>query len=125
MRKLLYIEDNEDNLYMLQLRFDVLGGYEVLVARDGAAGITLAASERPDLILMDLNLPEIDGWEATRRLKADPATRDIPIIALSAHAMAGDREKALATGCDDFDTKPIEFGRLLAKIERILATEAS
>jgi two-component system, cell cycle response regulator DivK len=125
MRKLLYVEDNEDNLYMLQLRFDVLGGYEVLSALDGAAGIAMAASERPDLILMDLDLPEIDGWEATRRLKADPATRDIPIIALSSHAMAGDREKALATGCDDFDTKPVEFARLLAKIERALAPEAS
>jgi CheY-like chemotaxis protein len=90
MRKLLYVEDNEDNLYMLQLRFDVLGGYEVLSVRDGAAAIAMAASERPDLILMDLNLPEIDGWEATRRLKADTATRDIPIISLSAHAMAGD-----------------------------------
>jgi CheY-like chemotaxis protein len=125
VRKLLYVEDNEDNLYMLQLWFDVLGGYEILSARDGAAGIAMAASERPDLILMDLNLPEIDGWEATRRLKADPATRNIPIVALSAHAMAGDREKALATGCDDFDTKPIEFDRLLAKIEQALATEAS
>jgi CheY-like chemotaxis protein len=125
MRKLLYVEDNEDNLYMLQLRFDVLGGYEVLSARDGAAGIAMAASERPDLILMDLDLPEIDGWEATRRLKAGPATRDIPIIALSSHAMAGEREKALATGCDDFDTKPIEFDRLLAKIEQALAPEAS
>jgi CheY-like chemotaxis protein len=125
MRKLLYVEDNEDNLYMLQLRFDVLGGYEVLSARDGAAGIAMAASDRPDLILMDLDLPEIDGWEATRRLKADPATRDIPIIALSSHAMAGDREKALAAGCDDFDTKPIEFDRLLAKIEQALTPEAS
>jgi two-component system, cell cycle response regulator DivK len=105
---------------MLQLWFDVLGGYEILSARDGAAGIAMAAAEQPDLILMDLNLPEIDGWEATRRLKADPATCDIPIIALSAHAMAGDREKALATGCDDFDTKPIEFDRLLAKIEALL-----
>ena len=95
VRRLLYVEDNEDNLYMLQLWFDVLGGYEILSARDGAAGIAMAASERPDLILMDLNLPEIDGWEATRRLKADPATCDIPVIALSAHAMAGDREKAL------------------------------
>ena len=121
VRKLLYVEDNEDNLYMLQLWFDVLGGYEILSARDGATGIAMAASERPDLILMDLNLPEIDGWEATRRLKADPATRDIPIIALSAHAMAGDREKALATGCDDFDTKPVEFDRLLAKVEQALA----
>jgi CheY-like chemotaxis protein len=125
MRKLLYIEDNEDNLYMLQLRFDVLGGYEVLSARNGADGISMAASERPDLILMDLDLPGIDGWEATRRLKADPATRDIPIIALSAHAMAGDREKALATGCDDFDTKPVEFDRLRAKIEQALAPEAT
>ena len=121
MRRLLYIEDNEDNLYMLQLWFDVLGGYEILSARDGVAGIAMAAGERPDLILMDLNLPEIDGWEATRRLKADPATRDIPIIALSAHAMAGDREKALATGCDDFDSKPVDFDRLLGKIERALA----
>jgi CheY-like chemotaxis protein len=124
MRTLLCVEDNEDNLYMLQLRFDVLGGYEILSARDGAAGIAMATSERPDLILMDLNLPEIDGWEAARRLKADPMTRHIPIIALSAHAMAGDREKALATGCDDFDTKPVEFDRLLAKIERALALEA-
>jgi CheY-like chemotaxis protein len=123
VRRLLYVEDNEDNLYMLQLWFDVLGGYEILSATDGAAGIAMAVAEQPDLILMDLNLPEIDGWEATQRLKADPATRDIPIIALSAHAMAGDREKALATGCDDFDTKPIEFDRLLAKIEQALATE--
>jgi len=123
VRKLLYVEDNEDNLYMLQLWFDVLGGYEILSARDGVAGIAMAAAERPDLILMDLNLPEIDGWEATRRLKTDPATRDIPIIALSAHAMAGDREKALATGCDDFDTKPVEFDRLLAKVEQALAAK--
>jgi len=121
MQKLLYVEDNEDNFYMLQLRFDVLGGYEVVRARDGAVAIAIAASERPDLILMDLNLPEIDGWEAIRRLRADPTTRNIPIIALSAHAMAGDRETALATGCDDFDTKPIEFARLLAKIEQALA----
>ena len=120
MRKLLYVEDNDDNLSMLQLRFDVLGGYEILSARDGAAGIAMATSERPDLILMDLDLPGIDGWEAARRLKADPATRDIPIIALSAYAMAGDREKALATGCDDFDAKPIRFDRLLAKIEQAL-----
>ena len=120
MRRVLYVEDNEDNLYMLQLRFDVLGGYEVLSARDGAAGIAIAVVEQPDLILMDLNLPTIDGWEATRRLKADPVTRDIPIIVLSAHAMTGDREKALATGCDDFDTKPVKFDRLLTKIERAL-----
>ena len=118
MPKLLYVEDNEDNLYMLQLWFDVLGGYEILSARDGTAGIAMAAAERPDLILMDLNLPEIDGREAARRLKANPVTRD-----MSAHAMAGDREKALATGCDDFDTKPIEFDRLLAKIEQALAAK--
>jgi CheY-like chemotaxis protein len=125
MPKLLYVEDNEDNLYMLQLRFDVLGGYELLSARDGAAGMTMATSERPDLILMDLNLPEIDGWEVTRRLKANPMTRNIPIIALSAHALVGEREKALAAGCDDFDTKPIEFDRLLAKIEQALSQAQS
>ena len=125
MPRLLYVEDNDDNLYMLQLRFDVLGGYEILSATDGAAGIAMAAAERPDLILMDLNLPKIDGWEATRRLKADPTTRDIPIIALSAHAMAGDREKALATGCDDFDSKPVDFDRLLGKIERALASSVT
>jgi CheY-like chemotaxis protein len=123
VRKLLYIEDNEDNLYMLQLRFDVLGGYEIVSASDGAAGIAMASAELPDLILMDLNLPEIDGWQAAQRLKADPATRDIPIIALTAHAMAGDREKAIATGCDDFETKPVEFDRLLGKIERVLAAK--
>jgi CheY-like chemotaxis protein len=125
MHKLLYMEDNEDNLYMLTLRFDVLGGYEIVSAPDGAIGIELATEERPDLILMDLNLPVVDGWEATRRLKADPATRDIPIIALTAHAMAGDREKALAAGCDEFDTKPVEFDRLLAKIEQALAAKES
>jgi two-component system, cell cycle response regulator DivK len=123
VRKLLYIEDNEDNLYMLTLWFDVLGDYEIVSASDGAAGIAMAAAELPDLILMNLNLPEIDGWEAARRLKADPATRDIPIIALTAHAMAGDREKAIATGCDDFETKPVEFDRLLAKIERVFAAK--
>ena len=120
VRKLLYVEDNDDNLYMLTLWFDVAGGYEIVSAPDGAAGIAIATAELPDLILMDLNLPEIDGWEATRRLKADPATRDIPIIALTAHAMAGDREKALATGCDEFETKPIDFDRLLPKIERLI-----
>ena len=120
MRKLLYVEDNDDNLYMLTLWFDVAGGYEIVSAPDGTAGIAMATAERPDLILMDLNLPEIDGWEATRRLKAAPATRDIPIIALTAHAMAGDREKALAIGCDEFETKPIDFDRLLPKIERLI-----
>ena len=121
MPRLLYIEDNEDNLYMLTLFFDVQGGYEILSAANGAEGIAIAVAEQPDLILMDLNLPEIDGWEAARRLKADPATRRIPLIALTAHAMAGDREKALAAGCDDFDTKPVQFDRLLAKIERALS----
>jgi two-component system cell cycle response regulator DivK len=125
MPKLLYIEDNDDNLYTLTLRFDVLGGYEVVTAADGAEGIAKANSEQPGVILMDLDLPVVDGWEATRRLKADPATRDIPIIALTAHAMMGDREKALATGCDDFDTKPVEFDRLLAKIIRALAESKS
>ena len=120
VRKLLYVEDNDDNLYMLTLWLDVAGGYEIVSAPDGAAGIAMATTELPDLILMDLNLPEIDGWEATRRLKADPATRDIPIIALTAHAMAGDREKALATGCDEFETKPIDFDRLLPKVERLI-----
>jgi two-component system cell cycle response regulator DivK len=120
VRKLLYVEDNDDNLYMLTLWFDVAGGYEIVNAPDGTAGIAMATAERPDLILMDLNLPEIDGWEATRRLKAAPATRDIPIIALTAHAMAGDREKALAIGCDEFETKPIDFDRLLPKIERLI-----
>src|SRR5205814_8040666 len=98
-----------------------LGGYQLLVAEDGERGVALARAEQPDLILMDLELPVIDGWEAARRLKADPATRAIPIIALSAHALAGAREKALAAGCDEFDTKPIEFDRLVATIQRLLA----
>ncbi len=119
MTKILYVEDNEDNVYMLSRR---LGrkGYEIVVAGDGAQGIEMARVETPALILMDLNLPVLDGWEATRRLKADPATEAIPVIALSAHAMAGDREKALAAGCDDFDTKPVELGRLLGKIAALL-----
>jgi CheY-like chemotaxis protein len=121
VRKILYIEDNDDNLFMLSLRFETLGGYEIVSATDGAEGIAKATSERPDLILIDLNLPVIDGWEATRRLKADPATRAIPIIALTAHAMSGDREKALAAGSDDFDTKPVEFERLLSKIDALLS----
>ncbi len=93
-------------------------GYDVLVAQDGAEGIDVARAELPDLIIMDLSLPRIDGWEATRRLKADAATGDIPVIALTAHAMSTDRDKALAAGCDDFDTKPVDFARLLGKIER-------
>ena len=120
MTKVLYVEDNEDNIYMLKNR---LGrkGFTVLVATDGAQGVTMAASEQPELILMDLSLPVLDGWEATRRIKAAVETRHIPIIALSAHAMTGDREKALAAGCDDFDTKPVELDRLLKKIESVRA----
>jgi CheY-like chemotaxis protein len=120
MPKVLYVEDSDDNVYMLKMRLELEDGFEVLVAGDGAAGVAMAAAERPDLILMDLNLPVIDGWEATRRLKADPGTREIPIIALTAHAMAGDREKALAAGCDDFDTKPIDLERLLETIRAVL-----
>jgi two-component system cell cycle response regulator DivK len=119
--RVLYVEDNDDNVYMLKMRFDVLGGYQMRVAADGAEGIRMAAAERPDLILMDLELPVIDGWEAARQLKADPSTRNIPIIALSAHALVGAREKALAAGCDEFDTKPVDFDRLLSKITRLLA----
>ena len=121
MPKILYVEDNDDNMYMLALRFEVLDGYEIVTAKDGVEGVAKAQAEKPDLILMDLNLPVMDGWEATRRLKADPATRDIPIIALTAHAMSGDREKALAAGADESDTKPVEFNRLLAKIGQVLA----
>ena len=113
--RILYVEDNEDNIYVLQTRLQRYG-HELLIARDGASGVQLAANELPDLILMDLSLPILDGWEATRRIKADATTRHIPVIALTANAMAGDREKALAAGCDDFDTKPIVLPRLLEKI---------
>lgn len=122
MAKILYVEDNEDNIYMLTRRLRQQG-FEVVVAGDGAEGVAMAASEAPDLILMDLSLPTLDGWEATRRLKAAPETKRIPVIALSAHAMEGDREKALAVGCDDYDTKPVSFPRLLEKIQAILAQE--
>jgi len=120
MPRVLYVEDNDDNVYMLKTRLELEDGFEVLVAGDGAQGLATAAAERPDLILMDLNLPVVDGWEATRRLRADPGTRGIPIIALTAHAMAGDRERALAAGCDEFDTKPIDLERLLGKIRAVL-----
>jgi len=120
LSRILYVEDNDDNVYMLKTRLDLLGAHEVLVAADGEKGVSMAKAEKPDLILMDLELPVVDGWEAARRLKADPATCGIPIIALSAHALAGAREKALAAGCDEFDTKPVEFDRLLAKITRLL-----
>ena len=120
--KILYVEDNEDNVYMLRSRL-IRRGFTVLIASDGVEGVSLAAAEQPALILMDLSLPVLDGWEATRRIKADPNTRHIPIIALTAHAMAGDREKALAAGCDDFDTKPVEFQRLLGKMEALTTKE--
>jgi len=119
--KVLYVEDNEDNVYMLKMRLELLGDFEVLTAENGEKGCAMALSERPDIILMDLEMPVVDGWEATRRLKDDAQTRDIPIIALSAHALAGEREKALAAGCDEFDTKPIEFDRLVATLRRVLA----
>ena len=121
--KILYVEDNEDNIYMLKSRLS-RAGYTVIIATDGAQGVALAASERPDLVLMDLSLPVLDGWEAARRIKAAPETSRIPIIALTAHAMPGDQEKALAAGCDDFDTKPVEMPRLLGKI-RALAPAGS
>ena len=121
MTKVLYVEDNDDNVYMLKMRLELLDNFEVVVAEDGEKGCAMALSERPDIILMDLEMPLVDGWEATRRLKADPQTRDIPIIALSAHALAGERDKALAAGADEFDTKPIEFERLVATLHRLLS----
>jgi CheY-like chemotaxis protein len=118
-RKILLVEDNEMNRDMLKRRLE-RKGYRVAVAVDGRQGLEMAASEGPDLILMDMSLPEIDGWEAARRLKADPASSRIPLIALTAHAMAGDRQKALESGCDDYDTKPVDLPRLLEKIEALL-----
>ena len=119
MTKILYVEDNEDNIYMLRRRLE-RQGIEVIVASDGAEGIASARREHPDLILMDLSLPVVDGWEAARRLKGSPDTQAIPIIALSAHAMTGDRQRALAAGCDDYDTKPVDLRALLAKIQALL-----
>jgi CheY-like chemotaxis protein len=119
--KILYVEDNDDNVYMLKMRLELEADFEVLVAENGEKGCEMAASERPDIILMDLEMPVMDGWEATRRLKANPATHDIPIIALSAHALASEREKAIAAGSDEFDTKPIEFERLVATVQRLCA----
>ena len=117
--KILYVEDNEDNIYMLERRLK-RAGFDVLIARDGAEGVAMARTELPALILMDMGLPVLDGTEATRKIKADPETKHIPVIALTAHAMNGDREKAMASGCDDYDTKPIELTRLLGKIEALL-----
>ncbi|MBF8261951.1 MAG: response regulator with CheY-like receiver domain and winged-helix DNA-binding domain [candidate division NC10 bacterium] len=124
MAKILLVEDSEMNRDMLARRL-ARRGYEVVIAVDGAQGVTLAQTEAPDLILMDMNLPVLDGSEATRQLRAAPATRSIPIIALTAHAMSGDRENALKAGCDDYDTKPIELERLLGKIEVLLKKEAT
>ncbi len=120
MTRVLYVEDNDDNVYMLRNR---LGrrGFKVLVAGDGQAGVAAAREHLPDLILLDLGLPVLDGWEVARLLKGDERTRAIPIIALSAHAMEGDRTRALAAGCDDYDTKPVDLGRLLGKVEALLA----
>ena len=119
MSKILLVEDNEMNRDMLSRRLK-RRGYEILIAVDGAEGVAIAIAEEPDLILMDMSLPVMDGWEATKKIKTNPKTRSIPTIALTAHAMAGDREKALAAGCDDYDTKPIELKRLLAKIQNFL-----
>ena len=123
MTRILYVEDNEDNVFMLTARLR-RKGYEVLVARDGEEGIALASSAAPDLILMDLSLPVLDGWEAIRRLKADPRLRKIPIIALTAHAMPGDRERTLAAGADDYDSKPVRLAGLLGRIEALLEAGA-
>ena len=121
MAKVLLVEDNEMNRDMLSRRL-IRRGFQVVFAMDGQQGVDLARSERPDIILMDMSLPVIDGWEATRRVKADDATRSVPVIGLTAHAMAGDREKAIEAGCDDYDTKPVELDRLIGKIERLLGT---
>lgn len=123
MAKILLVEDNEMNRDMLSRRLE-RKGFQVVMAVDGRQGVDLAMSEGPDLILMDMDLPIIDGWEATRRVKADESTRGIPVIALTAHAMVGDRDKAMAAGCDDYDTKPIDFPRLLGKIETLLGGAA-
>ena len=124
MPKILLVEDNEMNRDMLSRRLE-RKGFQVLIATDGAAGVGMVTSHAPDLVLMDMSLPVLDGWEATRRLKADPATRHVPVIALTAHAMSSDRGKALEAGCDDYDTKPIDLPRLLAKMETLLATGAA
>ena len=121
MTKVLYVEHNDDNLYMLKTRLELLGDFEVLAAEDSDKGCKLAVTERPDVILMDLEMPVTDRWESVRRLKKDPQTRDIPIIGMSAYALASERDEAIATGCDEFDAKPIEFESLVATIRRVLA----
>lgn len=124
MPKILLIEDNEMNRDMLSRRL-IRKGLQVVIAVDGEQGVALALAESPDLILMDMSLPVLDGWTATRRIKSTPETKNIPIIALTAHAMAGDRDKCLEAGCNDYDTKPIEFNRLMGKIQALLVKEAS
>ena len=119
MTKVLLVEDNEMNRDMLSRRL-IRRGYEVVFAVDGQQGVDMAHSEKPDIILMDMSLPVMDGWEATRRVKSDAASRGVPVIGLTAHAMSGDREKAIEAGCDDYDTKPVELDRLIEKIERVL-----
>ena len=119
MAKVLLVEDNEMNRDMLSRRL-TRRGFDVVFAADGKQGVALARSEKPDIILMDMSLPVMDGWEATRCVKADDATRSVPVIGLTAHAMSGDREKAIEAGCDDYDTKPVEIDRLIGKIERLL-----
>lgn len=124
LAKILLVEDNEMNRDMLSRRLE-RKGYEVVLACDGQAGVDMASSEAPDLILMDMSLPVLDGWEATRRLKANASTQHVPVIALTAHAMSGDRDKALEAGCNDYDTKPIDLARLLGKIETLLVASAA
>ena len=119
MTRILLVEDNEMNRDMLSRRL-ARRGYEILIAVDGMQGIEMARREAPDIILMDMSLPDVDGWETTRRMRSDDALRDVPIIALTAHAMAGDREKALGAGCDDYDTKPVDLGRLIDKITALV-----
>jgi CheY-like chemotaxis protein len=121
MTRILLVEDNEMNRDMLSRRLS-RRGFDVLIAENGKAGVELAASERPDLILMDMSLPVMDGWEATRRIKANPVTSKIPVIALTAHAMASDRDMALEAGCDDYDSKPVDLSQLVRKIEQLLTT---
>jgi CheY-like chemotaxis protein len=115
--RVLYIEDDEDSVYMLKLRFELLESFEILVAENGEEGFSKALSEQPDIIIMDLDMPVVDGWEATHRLKSNPATKAIPIIALSAHALSDSREKALAVGCDEFELKPLDFELLIKKVQ--------